>query len=73
MPKNHARYAPEYRRRMVLGRAGRGPDDLRRSSSRRPGRFVIWAARRHMMLAVASSLCCSPLLDVRHEALNRPD
>lgn len=30
MPKSHARYAPEYRRRMVLVRAGRGPDDLRK-------------------------------------------
>src|SRR5208337_4894285 len=29
MPKSHARYAPEYRRRMVeLVRAGRSPDDL---------------------------------------------
>jgi transposase len=29
MPKSHARYAPEYRRRMVeLVRAGRRPDDL---------------------------------------------
>ncbi|SRR5216683_2681954 len=29
MPKNHARYAPEYRRRMVeLVRAGRSLDDL---------------------------------------------
>src|SRR6202011_265883 len=29
MPKSHARYAPEYRRRMVeLVRTGRSPDDL---------------------------------------------
>ena len=29
MPKSHARYAPEYRRRMAeLVRAGRSPDDL---------------------------------------------
>ncbi len=29
MPKSHARYAPEYRRRMgELVRAGRSPDDL---------------------------------------------
>ncbi len=29
MPKSHARYAPEYRRRMVeLVRAGRSPDEL---------------------------------------------
>jgi transposase len=29
MPKSHARYAPEYRRRMVeLVRAGCSPDDL---------------------------------------------
>ena len=29
MPKSHARYAPEYRCRMVeLVRAGRSPDDL---------------------------------------------
>ena len=29
MPKSHARYAPEYRRRMIeLVRAGRSPDEL---------------------------------------------
>jgi transposase len=29
MPKSHARYAPEYRRRMMeLVRAGRSPDEL---------------------------------------------
>ena len=29
MPKSHARYAPEYRRRMIeLVRAGRNPDEL---------------------------------------------
>jgi transposase len=29
MPKSHARYSPEYRRRMVeLVRTRRGPDDL---------------------------------------------
>jgi transposase len=29
MPKSHARYAPEYRRRMLeLVRAGRSPDEL---------------------------------------------
>ena len=29
MPKSHARYAPEYRRRMVeLVRAGHSPDEL---------------------------------------------
>jgi transposase len=31
MPKSHARYAPEYRRRMIeLVRAGRSPDELAR-------------------------------------------
>ena len=53
MPKSHAGYAPEYRRRMVeLVRAGRNPDDLAKEFGRPPSRFVTGWRRRSTMRAI---------------------
>jgi len=54
MPKSHARYAPEYRCRMVeLVRAGRSPDDLAKEFEPTPSRFATGWRRQSAMRAVA--------------------
>jgi transposase len=47
MPKSHARYALEYRRRMVeLARAGRSPDDLAKEFEPTAQSIRNWVAER---------------------------
>jgi transposase len=47
MPKSHARYAPEYRCRMVeLVRAGRSPDDLAKEFEPTAQSIRNWVAQR---------------------------
>ncbi len=53
MPKSHARYALEYRRRMVeLARAGRSPDDLAKEFEPTAQSIRNWVAQASAMRAV---------------------
>jgi transposase len=68
MPKSHARYAPEYRRRMVeLGRTGRSPDDLAKEFEPTAQSIRNWVAQAERFAKVLRSRTLSRELSAREK------